>query len=68
LVTQKMISFAKEKGLLVYPAGAGIDGVNGDSIIISPPLTITKDELDELLTLLKATFDAFTKELKSGGV
>ena len=68
LVTQKMISFAKEKGLLVYPAGAGIDGVNGDSIIISPPLTITKDELDDLLTLLKATFDAFTMELKSGGV
>ena len=44
MVTQKIIALAKEKGLLVYPAGAGIDGVNGDAIIIAPPLTITKDE------------------------
>ena len=68
VVTQKMISLAKEKGLLVYPAGSGIDGVNGDSIIISPPLTITKNEIDELVSLMQATFDAFTQQLKSGGV
>ncbi|MEH6992111.1 aspartate aminotransferase family protein [Neobacillus drentensis] len=67
-VTQKIISLAKEKGLLVYPAGSGIDGVNGDSIIISPPLTITKNEIDELVSLMQATFDAFTLQLKTGGV
>jgi adenosylmethionine-8-amino-7-oxononanoate aminotransferase len=68
LVTQKMISLAKEKGLLVYPAGAGIDGVNGDSIIISPPLTITNTEIEELVSLLQAAFEAFAKQMKSGGV
>jgi adenosylmethionine-8-amino-7-oxononanoate aminotransferase len=60
-VTQKVISIAMKKGLLIYPAGAGIDGVNGDAIIISPPLTITKREIEECLKLLKATFDEFTK-------
>ena len=65
MVTQNMIALAKEKGLLVYPAGAGIDGVNGDSIIISPPLTITKDEIRELVLLLADTFEAFSKQLKS---
>lgn len=68
LVTQKLISLAKEKGLLVYPAGSGIDGVNGDAIIISPPLTITKNEIEELVSLMEATFDAFTQQMKSGGV
>nr|WP_256989123.1 aspartate aminotransferase family protein [Bacillus sp. EB106-08-02-XG196] len=68
LVTQKLISLAKEKGLLVYPAGSGIDGVNGDAIIISPPLTITKNEIEELVSLMQATFDAFTQQMKSGGV
>jgi adenosylmethionine-8-amino-7-oxononanoate aminotransferase len=68
LVTQKIISLAKEKGLLVYPAGAGIDGVNGDSIIISPPLTISNTEIEELVSLLQAAFEAFAKQLKSGGV
>jgi adenosylmethionine-8-amino-7-oxononanoate aminotransferase len=65
MVTQKIVAIAKDKGLLVYPAGAGIDGLNGDSIIISPPLTITKDEINELVSLLAETFEAFSKQLKS---
>ncbi|MFP5115037.1 aspartate aminotransferase family protein [Bacillaceae bacterium C204] len=60
-VTQRMVEFAKEKGMLIYPAGAGIDGINGDSIIISPPLTITKKEMDELVHLLKETFQVFSE-------
>lgn len=65
MITQKIISLAKDNGLLVYPAGAGIDGVNGDAIIISPPLTITKREIEELVTLLKATFNAFSLQLEN---
>ncbi|MED3563654.1 aspartate aminotransferase family protein [Bacillus xiapuensis] len=60
-VTPTMVTLAKENGLLVYPAGAGMDGINGDSIIISPPLTITKSEMEEIFSLLKATFEAFSK-------
>ncbi|MED1467926.1 aspartate aminotransferase family protein [Bacillus salipaludis] len=62
-VTQTIVTLAKAKGLLVYPAGAGMDGVNGDSVIISPPLTITKREMEEIFSLLKATFEAFSKQL-----
>ncbi len=65
-ITQRIVALAKEKGLLVYPAGAGIDGVNGDSIIISPPLTITKKEIEELVCLLKDTFEAFSNQLNEG--
>ena len=50
---------AKENGLIVYPAGAGIDGINGDSIIISPPLTITQEEIEELIQLLKKHLKLF---------
>jgi len=65
-VIPKMIALAKEKGLLIYPAGAGLDGVNGDSFIIAPPLTITKREMEELVYLLKDTFTAFSKEISAG--
>ncbi len=65
LVTQRIIAIAKENGLLIYPAGAGLDGVNGDAIIISPPLTITKDEIKELVSLLAKSFEVFSKQLKS---
>jgi adenosylmethionine-8-amino-7-oxononanoate aminotransferase len=67
-ITQTIIALAKEKGLLVYPAGAGIDGGHGDSIIVSPPLTITKSEIEELVSLLAETFEAFSTQMKSGGV
>lgn len=62
-ITQKVISIGKENGLLLYPAGAGLDGVNGDAIIISPPLTITKREIEELASLLKVTFEALSQQL-----
>lgn len=68
LITQKIVALAKENGLLVYPAGAGIDGVNGDAIIISPPLTITKREIEELVVLLKETFVAFSKQINNTGI
>lgn len=67
MITQKMVSIAKEKGLLIYPACAGIDGVNGDAIIISPPLTITKLEMDELISLLKETLDFLKVQIEYGG-
>ncbi len=67
-ITPKIVALAKEKGLLVYPAGAGIDGVNGDAIIISPPLTITKREIEQLVNLLKDTFAAFLSQKQTGTV
>ncbi|WML40234.1 aspartate aminotransferase family protein [Neobacillus sp. OS1-2] len=68
LITQKVVGLAKEKGLLVYPAGAGIDGVNGDAIIISPPLTITEKEIENLLLLVKETFAAFSNQINADTV
>ncbi|MBP2241237.1 adenosylmethionine-8-amino-7-oxononanoate aminotransferase [Cytobacillus eiseniae] len=49
LLTQKLIQYAERCGIIIYPAGAGIDGVNGDAILIAPPLTIKTVEIDELV-------------------
>jgi adenosylmethionine-8-amino-7-oxononanoate aminotransferase len=64
--TQKIIKKAAENGLLLYPAGAGIDGVNGDAIIISPPLTITEEEMDELMIRLTATCQEMDESIQKG--
>lgn len=47
--TEKLVQKSKEKGLLIYPSNTGIDGVHGDAVIIAPPLTITKEEIDVLI-------------------
>ncbi|QFT89263.1 Adenosylmethionine-8-amino-7-oxononanoate aminotransferase [Bacillus sp. THAF10] len=54
-VTTRVIEIAQKNGLLIYPASAGVEGVGGDAIIIAPPLSITKQEIDELIDILEMT-------------
>jgi adenosylmethionine-8-amino-7-oxononanoate aminotransferase len=42
---------ARERGLILYQ-GAGADGVAGDQLIVSPPLTVTRAEVDEIVDRL----------------
>ncbi|TQK63155.1 N(6)-acetyl-beta-lysine transaminase precursor [Brevibacillus sp. AG162] len=60
----KVIEKAFEKGLLIYPAIGGIEGMAGDAVIISPPLTITTEQIDELISLLKEAVIAVQQELQ----
>jgi adenosylmethionine-8-amino-7-oxononanoate aminotransferase len=62
-----MIKLAANNGLLLYPSAAGLDGIHGDAIILAPPLTISKEEIDELLELLRKTFLDFSNERLEGG-
>lgn len=55
MLTSLIVEKARDNGLLLYPAGAGTDGGDGDAIIISPPLVITKQEIDQLVTIFKET-------------
>jgi adenosylmethionine-8-amino-7-oxononanoate aminotransferase len=67
-VTERIVTLAKDRGLLLYPSAAGLDGISGDSIIIAPPLTITETEMEELILLLDQTFTAFSSTIQDGGV
>ncbi|NRG45157.1 aspartate aminotransferase family protein [Bacillus sp. CRN 9] len=58
-LTETLISVAQENGILVYPAGAGTDGINGDAMMIAPPLTITVKEMDDLIGRLERTFQQY---------
>lgn len=64
-VTNEMIRIGMEQGIILYPAAAGLDGVKGAAIIISPPLTITLSECNELLKRLDQTLDEFQKIIGS---
>lgn len=58
-MTTMLVNLAQQSGLLIYPAAAGIDGRSGDAIIIAPPLTITKQEIEELVSLFKTALQRF---------
>ena len=41
-----------ENGLICYPMGGNIDGVNGDTVILAPPYNASASELDEMIDKL----------------
>ena len=43
---------ALDNGLICYPSGGNVDGVNGDTVIIAPPFNATDDEIDEIVDKL----------------
>jgi adenosylmethionine-8-amino-7-oxononanoate aminotransferase len=62
-VTSKVVEKARNKGLLIYPASAGEEGVQGDAVIVSPPFVITKQEIDRLVDIFKETMTEIEKEI-----
>jgi adenosylmethionine-8-amino-7-oxononanoate aminotransferase len=66
LAVQKLVSAAQRQGLLLYPAGSGIDGIHGDAVILAPPLNISLEELDELAVLLDRALSDFHRLIEQG--
>jgi adenosylmethionine-8-amino-7-oxononanoate aminotransferase len=58
-VTDRLVEACFQNGLIVYPSSRFLHGMRGDSLLISPPLTITYDEMDELVGVLGVTFTSF---------
>ncbi|MBR8064132.1 aspartate aminotransferase family protein [Burkholderia ambifaria] len=49
---------AMQRGLMVYPMGGTIDGVNGDHILVAPPFVCTAQQIDTIVERLSGAIDA----------
>ena len=49
---------AFDEGLMVYYSQGCADGVNGDVIMLGPPLIVTPEQIDEIVELLAAAIHA----------
>jgi adenosylmethionine-8-amino-7-oxononanoate aminotransferase len=52
-----------EHGLVVYPGSGHADGKDGDHVLIGPPLTITAEEVAEMVRCLAAGLADLEREL-----
>lgn len=57
-----LVSTAFEKGLTLWPNMGQADGVNGDLVVMGPPLTLTRPQADEIVALLQDSIETFFKE------
>ncbi|UEP29497.1 MULTISPECIES: aspartate aminotransferase family protein [unclassified Burkholderia] len=49
---------AMQRGLMVYPMGGTVDGVNGDHILVAPPFVCTAQQIDTIVERLSGAIDA----------
>ncbi len=54
---------ALNRGLITYPGTGSVDGLAGDHLLFGPPLTITRAQVDEIVTILDAALTAVESHL-----
>lgn len=63
-ISKKIGEKSIQKGVVLYPGKGSVDGVAGDHILITPPLTINEEQLDEIVHAIKECIEEVTIELK----
>lgn len=49
-ITNQIVETALDKGLVLYASAGFLDGARGDGVMIAPPLTVTKEEVDMIIS------------------
>jgi adenosylmethionine-8-amino-7-oxononanoate aminotransferase len=57
---------AMANGLICYPVGGNVDGVNGDVVILAPPYNASENELGEIVEKLGKSINQALAHLKLG--
>lgn len=66
-VAERVAAAAFDRGLIVYPGSGNADGIDGDQILIGPPLVVSEEEIDQLMLMLSAALEAVEAELAVAG-
>ncbi|HET9733771.1 MAG TPA: aspartate aminotransferase family protein [Burkholderiales bacterium] len=60
-VHAKLKKAALEAGLMCYPMGGTLDGVQGDHVLLAPPFILEEAQLEELVAKLGSALDVVLK-------
>lgn len=63
-LAEKILQTAQKKGLILYFCIGFVDGVNGDAVMVAPPLTVTKKEIDKIIKIFSESISEVQKSLK----
>jgi adenosylmethionine-8-amino-7-oxononanoate aminotransferase len=64
-IAEKITGMLVKHGVIVYPGTGNADGENGDQFLLAPPLILSKDQADEIVSGMVAGFTEFAQELGS---
>lgn len=61
--SKRLAAETMERGLISYPLNGTVDGTLGDHFLYAPPLTITRPQIDDIVTILNESLSAVAKEM-----
>lgn len=62
-VSKRISAATLARGLVSYPGTGTADGVSGDHMLYAPPLTISRDQIDELIDILDVSLVEISDQL-----
>jgi adenosylmethionine-8-amino-7-oxononanoate aminotransferase len=54
---------ALKRGLIQYACTGSVDGVAGDMVLVTPPLIITREQVDDMVAIMKDTLVVLQREI-----
>jgi adenosylmethionine-8-amino-7-oxononanoate aminotransferase len=65
-IVEQIVAETQRRGVMVYPGTAGVDGVNGDHVLVGPPFTISDREVDELVGAVDESIAVVNRTVLAG--
>lgn len=62
-VSQQLEDEAFKRGLITYPCSGTVDGYAGDMTLLAPPLIITREQIDDVVSILDEALTAVEEKL-----
>jgi len=62
-IAERLVDAGLARGIVLWPNTGHADGHSGDLVLIAPPLTITPEQIDELVTLLRDSLADVARDL-----
>jgi adenosylmethionine-8-amino-7-oxononanoate aminotransferase len=53
-----------KRGLILWPVAGSLDGVAGDMLMVTPPLIVSREQVDTMIDIMKASLDALAGQLR----
>jgi adenosylmethionine-8-amino-7-oxononanoate aminotransferase len=62
-MAERLVEAGLRQGVVLWPNTGHADGRNGDLVLIAPPLTITQEEIEQLVALVRESLADVAREI-----
>jgi adenosylmethionine-8-amino-7-oxononanoate aminotransferase len=62
---RRVVRYAWERGMVLHPMAGTLDGLVGEHLLLAPPLTTTREELNEIVEILDESLGLAEASLRS---